>query len=550
MVDENYECPLIQKDGGTCWLDITDQGSFLGIEEISRDQVNRCIQCPRFQQALGRSVGRRSSDRMISSAVNQFLTVLSNYNTELAAMTSDLNRNVEELTVLKTVTEAFLKTYDLNSCVRIFLTGVTAGEAIGLNRAVLFLVNHAKRTLEGQLGFGHVDISRYGSTWREIQNGRMSFPDLIARIVEGALDDENELTGLVKRVHVPLRDEFGILPKAVTTNRSYRLESASSDDFPDRTLYSIFGDRPVAIVPIVSKDHSLGAVIVDNPVTGAEITEQQVSKLETLSYIAAAKIDNVILQNQLEVRIAELEHLHRLLQDNQKYMVEAERFVEAGKLVNTLAHEIKTPLVIIGGYSRRAERAHAKGDDITHELSIITNEISRLEGIARNVLDYSRKRALDLKEIDINSVLTETLDVIKGKLSLDKIDIKVNLSNDNLEVKADKSWLKQVVFNLIDNAISAMKKRGSIFLTTGSKTGYHWFEVKDTGIGMNEETVSRLFEPFFTTKETGSGLGLPVSERIVADHGGYIEIDSKPGEGSAFRVFLPDCGQSDRKEQH
>lgn len=545
MTDIKSDCPMIQDGVGTCWLDLARNGSFVSIEEASREQVARCIQCPRFQEALGRSVGRRSSDRLISSAVNRFLTVLSNYNTELSAMTSDLNRNVEELTVLKTVTEAFLKTYDLNSCMRIFLTGVTAGEAIGLNRAALFLVNHGKRTLEGQLGFGHIDLRRYSDTWRVIQNGRLSFQDLIRKIVEGETKDENELTGQIRRVRVPLREEFGALPKAVLHAKTYRFESAAEEDLLDRTLLSIFVGRPVAIVPIVSKDHALGAVIVDNPVTGEEITERQVSKLETLSYIAAAKIDNVILQNQLEVRIAELEHLHRLLKDNQKYMVEAERFVEAGKLVNTLAHEIKTPLVTIGGYSRRAERTYAKGDDISHELSIITSEISRLENIARHVLDYSRKRKLDLKVVDINDIMKETLEVLEGKLSLDEIDIESDFSDARLEVKADKSWLKQVVFNILDNAIAAMDERGSLVLNTGSIDGYHWFEIRDTGTGMDEETISQLFEPFFTTKDTGSGLGLPVSKRIVADHGGYIEVASEPDQGSAFKVFLPEYGEDE-----
>ena len=157
-------CPLNGTDASECWIDQILAGQSIDAISISRDQINRCVQCEQFKEAIDRSTGRRSSDRLISLAVSRFLHVLSDYNSELSLMAASLHKSIEELTVLKTVSEALLKVSSLKGCLRILLTGVTAGEAIGFNRAALFLVNQHKRALEGQIGFGHIELHDYNGT--------------------------------------------------------------------------------------------------------------------------------------------------------------------------------------------------------------------------------------------------------------------------------------------------------------------------------------------------------------------------------------------------
>jgi two-component system sensor histidine kinase HydH len=311
-------------------------------------------------------------------------------------------------------------------------------------------------------------------------------------------------------------------------------------------LLAIFGGQPCAVVPIVSEENALGVVIVDNPMTRSEISDEQVSMLETLSYLAASKIENLILQNQLEIRVAELEHLHKLLKDNQEYLMETERLVEAGKLATAIAHELKTPLVTIGGYARHALKSHEKSADISHDISVIIDEISRLEDLTRDVLDYSGKRELNLRDVNLNSFVIETLEILQGKLKLPDLEVETSLSDAELIVRADRNRLKQVLYNLFDNAVQAMSGGGLLTVRTGAESGYCWFSIADTGSGMSEETKANMFQPFYTTKDRGVGLGLPVSRNIVADHGGFIEVTSVAGKGSVFRVNLPARLYNDR----
>jgi signal transduction histidine kinase len=362
---------------------------------------------------------------------------------------------------------------------------------------------------------------------------------MIDRILDGAEATINDLTEVLQKTYIPLREEFGLLPTAVLLRKSFRIPRLQEKHIKDRQMLRIFGGRPCAIVPIISKENAIGVVMVDNPVTSVEISPEQVSMLETLSYLAASKIENLILQNQLEIRVTELEHLHRLLQDNQKYLLETERLVEAGKLATTIAHEIKTPLVTISGYARRALKSHEAGRDISRELNVMISEIARLEAMTKDVLDYSGRRKLSLRNVNLNSLIDETLEILESKLTLGNLEVDVALCDTDLTVKADKNRLKQVLFNLLDNAVQAMPDGGKLTVRTGVDGGYCWFSVADTGAGMSSETKANLFEPFFTTRDGGVGLGLPVSRRIVADHGGYVEVSSTPSSGSSFRVNLP-----------
>lgn len=522
-----------------CWISDILDGRLLDEAPLPIDRINRCITCDAFANAIERSVGRRRSDRLISEAINRLLSMFSGYNVELGEMAVSLRKKVEELTVLKTVAEALLKATDLRSGLRIFLSGITSGEAFGFNRAVVFLINQPKRTLEGQLGLGHLDVSSYDSTWERIQREKLTFADIVESILSETDEPENELSRAVSRIHIPIKEDFGILALSAIRRQSFSIQKFGSYHSSDKQVLDIFGGNPCAVVPIISKETVLGVVIVDNPVTSRDISDEEISTLETLSYMTAAKIDNLILKNQLELRVAQLEHVNTLLQDNNQYLMETEPLVEAGRLATTIAHEIRTPLVTIGGYALRALREQSDGKDVSHDLSVMVEEISRLEGLATGVLDFSKKRKLTLETLDLNILIRETLSIVKDRLTYGSIEVATDLCDQVLHVEVERDRMKQVFFNLIDNAMQAMPDGGKLDISTGTNASYRWFKIIDTGCGMSKETIEQLFKPFYTTRSAGCGLGLPVSRRIVEDHSGFLAVESIPGRQSVFTVNLP-----------
>jgi signal transduction histidine kinase len=538
-VNSNRKCLISDSDTAECWIKQLLSGEPDVPLPEQAAHIAQCIKCDILIDSLGRSTGRRSSDRIISKAMTRLLSVLSNYNTELSGMAFTLHSRIEELTVLKTVADALLKASNLDESLRIFLTGVTAGQAFGFNRAVVFLVNQPRRTLEGQLGFGHLDPDRYNSTWRHMESKQLTFGNMIETILSGEKQPLNELSKAVSKIVIPLKREFGSIVSSVLNGTSMRTTSFDETHSTDRRLLEIFGGKPCAIVPFVSKHTSQGLVIVDNPITARELAESDISTLVTLAFMVAAKIDNLILQSQLELRISELEHVQDLLTENKNYLLETERLVEAGKFATTIAHEIKTPLVTIGGYARRALKLSERGRDVINDLGVIVDEISRLESIAKGVLDYSRKPVLNLERIDLNSIISETVGILIDRLEYSKIEVSLDLSDEPLHVDVDRNRMKQVLFNLIDNAAQAMPDGGTLKIASGSSDKENWIKVRDSGCGMTQQTIDQLFKPFFTTRSTGVGLGLPVSKRIVADHGGVLDAESELGVYSEFTVSLP-----------
>ena len=535
----NKKCEYATNGSELCWVfqpsgtDSDESGFSLKMT------IERCLKCPQFEQAIKRSTGRRESDKLLTLTLKRLLGQLVDYDTELTSITASMQKKVEELAVLKSVSEALLKTQDLMRALLITLTGVTSGEAFGFNRGMVFLVNEVTKTLDGQLGLGHLEFTEAPQIWNHISAQKITFETLIEHILSVESIPKNSLTRAVEKISLPLKTEFGILPRAVLENSFYNVELGTAELLVDGGLISILANIPFAVIPLVSHENVLGAIVADNSINRKPITDEDIATLETLANQAASKIEIAMLHSQLEARFAELEHVHSLLKENQKYLVQSEHLADLGRLATTVAHEIRTPLITIGGYAQRALRKAKNGETGIDELQTICDEILRLERICVEILDYSQKAPLNLEQNDLNQIISETLRMEEGKFKYQNISVKTDYCCDRVMVLVDKDRLKQVLQNLMQNAAEAISDGGEIHIKTGRQGDYAFFQIRDNGCGMDSEAIGKLFRPFFTSKRKGTGLGLPVSKKIIDDHGGSIRVHSRPGGGSVFTINLP-----------
>lgn len=230
----------------------------------------------------------------------------------------------------------------------------------------------------------------------------------------------------------------------------------------------------------------------------------------------------------------------------------AEKLATVGQLAAEIAHEVGTPLNVIGGRARSLAK-RASDPDVQKNAEIISTQVDRITKIIRQVLDSSRKSEPRMSRVDVLTVVRETLEFVDGMLRRNHIEARVNAANDLVPVAGDADEIQQVCLNMIMNALHAMPGGGalsvSLQLVTRRKEGlelsppssYLMLEISDTGPGIPVADREKIFEAFFTTKESGlgSGLGLAVSKGIVKDHEGWIEVDDAPEGGACFRVFLP-----------
>ena len=238
------------------------------------------------------------------------------------------------------------------------------------------------------------------------------------------------------------------------------------------------------------------------------------------------------------------------LQNSQVYerMKERDRLAALGQMAAGLAHEIRNPLGSIKGAAQFLQPAAAKltGDSTKEFLDIIVEEVNRLNKIVSQFLDYARPYRGEQRPLEVNEVLKKTLQLI-AKEENNGVEINSRLAEGLPPVRADAEQLLQVFLNLSLNALQAMPQGGQLLLSTslrratrrGAAAAFLEVRFRDTGVGIPPGDLRNLFIPFFTTKEKGTGLGLPISQRIIENHGGTIEVRSQPGEGATFTVLLP-----------
>ena len=217
----------------------------------------------------------------------------------------------------------------------------------------------------------------------------------------------------------------------------------------------------------------------------------------------------------------------------------SERLAALGRLVAGMAHEIRNPLNSISGYSQ-----HLKGkfDSDTSEgkaLDVIVKEVERLNRVITELLDFSRPREPELKPLDLCEIVRSTHALIARETSSQGVTVVEELPKTQVMVMGHADTLKQLLLNLLLNALQVMPEGGVLTIQTGVYGTRPFLKVSDTGPGIPEEKQERIFEPFYTTRESGTGLGLAIVHRIVLDHGAEIRVESSPGAGAAFVVRFP-----------
>ncbi len=257
-----------------------------------------------------------------------------------------------------------------------------------------------------------------------------------------------------------------------------------------------------------------------------------------------------ILHREVEEKTADLrverdrvrEGMDRLL-EAQERLVRSERFAAVGEAAAHLAHEIKNPLLLMGGFAAQVRKG--LGEDVPmaaklrDKLQIVEDEARRLECLLREVSGFTKPSRPTLVSQDINEVVEDTLRLVESDFGERGIRCVRELDRGLPPVPCDPGQMRQVLLNLVKNAGEAMPDGGAITVRTWREGGAVKIAVRDTGLGMPPQVLERLFSPFFTTKTKGTGLGLAVSFRIMEDHGGEIDATSAEGQGSTFTLSLP-----------
>jgi PAS domain S-box-containing protein len=250
-------------------------------------------------------------------------------------------------------------------------------------------------------------------------------------------------------------------------------------------------------------------------------------------------------RKQVEEALRESElKLRRQAEELEQQLIASGRLVSLGEITASMAHEFNNPLGIIMGFAQHLQSEADPASSNYQALKIIDDETRRCQKIIQELLQFARPKSSELKPTQIKETVEKTLNLVANHLYKKKIDSAVEITPSLPDLHADSQQLEQVLLNLYLNAIDAMPQGGKL---TVSAQGHELgggasvvIAVADTGFGIEKDALNRIFQPFYTAKKTrGLGLGLPICERIIKNHGGNIEVDSTVGKGTTFKIVLP-----------
>lgn len=435
-----------------------------------------------------------------------------------------------------------MSTLDLDGLVRAILTCVTAGPGLGFNRAALFLADERDEHLVASMAIGPSSSEEAQATWTKLATSPRSLDALLQMPPP---DQENEFQRALAGLVVPLRDQPTGSDPLLAAFRERRIvktrDRAELAGLPP-ALREVFDGSEVVCVPLVAKERSLGLIVADNAFTREPIDDQRIQLLELLALLAGLALDNARMYRQVERQASELAAAMHDLQAAQDKALHAERLATVGAVVARVSHEIRNPLATIGGFARTLTAQSEDAERVRRNADIILSEVTKLETLLKEMLDFTSPKAPRFEPLDLNAAVRQFTALHGAGLQGRGIALALDLDPQAPIVLADPHQLQRVLLNLWQNALNAIEecreRGGSVRIATRRDGERAEIAMTDDGLGVREDDRAHVFTPFFTTKQRGTGLGLAVVKKIVDDHRGSIDFESRRGAGTTVRIGL------------
>jgi len=324
--------------------------------------------------------------------------------------------------------------------------------------------------------------------------------------------DDAAIVGLQERRGPTVREEL-----ALGREKSLRTAARMSDLVVEIGL------------PLMTSERFVGAVFLGPKENGSVFSSDDIKRM-------------TILGNQLAVAVLNA-RLYSDLSRSQEIIQQSDRLSAIGTMAAVLAHEIRNPLVSIRTFTQLLPERYNDPEFRSSFLDLTLSEVDRISSLINEVLAFARPAPAELCELDVKDCITTISRLLETQAKNKGVTLNLDLCGELPRVTADEDQIKQVVINIVMNAIEACSAGGEVEVSNRERftdgTAYVCVEVRDSGRGIDEKDREQIFEPFFTTRKEGTGLGLAIARQIITKHGGFIEVESTIGVGTTFRLHLP-----------
>ncbi len=398
-----------------------------------------------------------------------------------------------------------METLDIQEILRLVLEGVTKN--IGFDRARLYLINEKKNVLECKMAVG--------------------------------IDQER-----IQGITLPLGPEGSVVGRSIFEKQPFIIPDASTDPRVSPLLKEKLSLHSLVVIPLLAKEKALGAIAADFIDLNKNITKEALDSVMVFAQQAGLAIHNAFMYQELKSFSQQMEEkIQKTTADLRKteaQLVRSEKLAALGQLAAGIAHEIRNPLTSINILIHSLTENFSSEDSHREDLKVIEEEIDRINEILDRFLRFARPAPPLLEKTEVATIFEETLQLIRPRTEKQGVQVEKEFHALPM-ILMDREQMKQVALNLLLNAVQAMPSGGTLTIRGQNSKDGQWItiSIQDSGVGIPKEDMNKLFDPFFSTREGGIGLGLSIAHRIMDQHQGKIEVESAPGKGTLFTLWLP-----------
>ena len=431
---------------------------------------------------------------------------------------SDFERDApRELMLLSIISQSFFQPFSLEDNLLVILTALTSGSGVGFNRAMLFL-KHGDR-LKGEMWLGPRSAEEAGFIWEVLSTPGIGYIEIIEHNRALVSKNEDTLSGRLKGLVFATDEETALIPAYAACRKEILLvREAASEPLVDKRFLDVIQVDEFLCIPLLARDEVLGEIVLDNAITRTPITSSDIKLAGLCGLIAGNYIYSTTL--------------HRKLLD-------MEKMAAMGEMAMFVTHQLRNPIVAIGGFTDQLLKPDVPEEKKRRNLTIIRDEVRRLEDIIFQMGHFLKVSLKEPVYFDPGPVLAGVFDSPEVQTKSQGYTLNIKLESCLPQILCDPTSLGEVVRNLLDNAFDATPAGGAVTVR-GYRKNRNGFvlSVRDTGKGISNPDKDQLFRPFFSTKEKGMGLGLPFAKRVMDTCDGKIEVQSRVGKGSLFKLIF------------
>ncbi len=474
----------------------------------------------------------RQSDGTIIGALVTVQDAASSYHKK-----AELEEAILELSIMTEVSEALSSTADPESVLRIILTAVTANQGLGFNRAFLFLVNEEGDKLIGKIAVGPANPEEAGLIWSRLSSQQRTLSDLLNEYLENENNAGFTLTSLINEWEIPLRVQ-SVFSRAIEENSWLNIKRDDEKNELTKEILARLNTDHLAVAPIISKDKKLGLIVADNQITGKEISPSVMNLLQAFANHTAVAVERSKLYDNLIAHADELEEKNKLLAQTEEQMIQIEKMSVIGELTSSIAHELRSPLAVIGGFANLMLSA-AKNDANTEYLNIILSEARRTENVLHEVLDFSRASRTKSRKLDFNLLVQQTYELLRSRLHVSRKPPRLRLMTQNSFIWGNPDQLQHALFQFMNLALEETTHEGEISVITSATDSTVRLTVEFSGGEKSRKSVIRALNQIFNNPGGTYKLAIIAAGETIKYHGGEYGIEGTKNEIPKIFIELP-----------